>query len=357
MSLPELDPRFDDLVRELRSARPVPPAELRARVAGLGAVPAVAPAPPRRRPLFALAALAALVVTATVGGLLVSRDSGRETAVRPPTPSPAELKSAPTPTPHGARVAPLSAQSKAATDAATTVAVPPFRPTDVRAAFRLHVADAHALADATQRAMRIVRGYGGYVVSAKTTQPGDGEADSILVLRVPVAHVQQAITRLTGLGEIQEQDVSLRDLGAPLKQTRTRVESLRAEIASYERTLATHLLDSARRSRIETQLAIARAKLRAAQVTEQALLRQARLAKVKLELTTRSDEAPPAPKQRGQAHRTLAHAWNVLGRELALVAAGVLVLLPLTIAVALALAGRRVWRRREEARLLSRATT
>jgi hypothetical protein len=371
MSLPELDPRYDDLVRELRGARPQVPAALAQRVARLSLdEPVAAPrrAVRRWRPSLVAVPAFALLVAGVGAGLFLTRDQPRQSATPRPEATQTVVQQGRTygTAVHGAPATkkslaqPLQALSPATTGeqdsvTAATVAPPPFRPTDIHASYRLHLKDAHALAQATQRAMRIVRGYGGYVVSAQTSEPGDGQADSTLVLRVPIGHVQQAIARLSALGEILEQNVSLRDLGAPIKQARTRAESLRAELASLEHTLATQLLSPEQRARLEGQVAVDKARLKAALIQARDLSKQARLAKIQLELTTRSDKAAVAPPKPGQAHRTLTRAWHLLGRELAFVLAALLVLSPLAVLGALAFAGRRIWRRREEARLLAKA--
>ena len=69
-------------------------------------------------------------------------------------------------------------------------------------------------------------------------------------------------------------------------------------------------------------------------------------------LTTRRSQAA-LPAHEGQARRTLGHAWNLLGRELAYVLAGLLLVAPLAVLGIVLYAGQRLWRRRDEARLLA----
>jgi hypothetical protein len=358
MSLPDLDPRFDDLVRELRGARPQPPAALAERVARI----ADAPAAPRRelrwrRPALVLVPVATLALAGIGASLLLGKDSPNNVAVGSTAEHAQALK-----TLSGAAVAaqdtrrgfvPSAAPARKAATNGTALAPAPFRATEEHASFTLQVDDRNALGSATQQAMRIVRALGGYVVTAQTAQPGDGQGDSTLTVRVPIGHVQQAIARLSALGHILSQDIQLQDLQAPINRQRDRMQQLGAAIGLLEHELATQPLAVEARSRVETQLALDRAQLAAAQRAAAALAKRGRLATIDLSLTTRhsTDIAPPAHP--GQAQRTLTRAWHLLGRELAYVAAGLLLLAPLAVIAALAVLVRRTWRRREEARLLA----
>jgi DNA-binding TFAR19-related protein (PDSD5 family) len=362
MSLPDLDPRYDDLVRELRSARPQPSAALAQRVVRIAEAPA-APIPSARRwrrPALVLVPALTLVLAGVGASLLLGGGSARRNVAVGETSRDI----------HGQQLqaqTPPAARTKSAADASAAAAVPlskatstgsalspaPFRATEEHASFTLQVKDRDELAHQTQVAMRIVRTLGGYVVSAQTSQPGDGQGDSTLLVKVPIGHVQQAITRLSGLGRILSQDIQLQDLQAPINQQRDRAQQLQAAIAQLEKGLLSQTLTPEARARIEGQLALDRAQLAAARRAQASLLKRGRLATIELAFTTRSNAQPVASKHPGQARRTLTHAWNLLGRELAFVGAGVLLIAPFALLVALALAGRRVWRRREEARLLA----
>src|SRR2546423_3320592 len=88
----------------------------------------------------------------------------------------------------------------AATGVPAPLQSPLVPPTDGRhqnydAWIRLRVKDLDALTQRTNEAMQVVRSYGGYVASVNqtTTAGAPGEAD--LVLRIPVAHVEDAPVR------------------------------------------------------------------------------------------------------------------------------------------------------------------
>ncbi|MEA2424796.1 MAG: hypothetical protein QOH13_1206, partial [Thermoleophilaceae bacterium] len=272
MSLPDLDPRYDDLVRELQSARPQPPAALAQRVARIAETPA---APRRelrwRRPVFVLAPIATLLLAGVGASLLLGKDSGgRGTAAGTTVQEQAQALRAAAPQAKqahgGVFKTPAAPASTAATDSAgaATLAPAPFRATEEHASFTLQVENRDELGRATQQAMRIVRTLGGYVVSAQTSQPGDGQGDSTLTVKVPIGHVQQAITRLSGLGHILSQDIQLTDLQAPINQQRDRAQQLAAAIRLLEQQLATQIFTPEARSRVEAQLTLDRAQLAAA---------------------------------------------------------------------------------------------
>jgi hypothetical protein len=378
MSLPDLDPRFDDLVRDLRAARPQPSPALATRIASIAEAPA-APTRARRswrRPAFVLVPLAAVVVAALGAGLLFGGGSSKPNVVAGKSlaaqraHAAAQRSAAEKRPAHGAATkrtgqlhtfgaatattpSATAPTSDAAPAAADSLAPAPFRATEEHASFTLQLANRDALAHATQQAMRIARSLGGYVVSAQTSQPGDGQGDATLLLKVPIGHAQQAVTRLTALGHVLSQQIDLQDLQAPLNAQHDRATALRASIAKLQDALARGGLTFEARSQLHVRIAQDRAQLAAVLTTTAALARRGRLATFALDLTTRHSSEPVLPSHPGKAHRTLTHAWHLLGRELAFVAAALLLVAPLALLGAIAVGARRVMRRREEARHLA----
>jgi hypothetical protein len=368
MSLPDLDPRFDDLVRELRAARPQASASLAARVARIAEAPPAAVHRGRswRRPAFVLVPVAALVLAALGAGLLFGGGSSQQhvtagqsraltdEAAAPKSLAPADSAKRKVPLrTFGATATAPTTTTPSAGAAASSLAPAPFRATEEHASFTLEVADRDALAHATQQAMRIVRSLGGYVVSAQTSQPGDGQGDSTLRVKVPIGHAQAGIARLTALGHVLSQQIDLHDLQAPINAQHDRSAALGAAIAKLQDALAAGGLSFEARSQLQVRLAQDRAQLAAARTAAAALARRGRLATFALDFTTRHTTEPIVPSHPGQAHRTLTHAWHLLGRELAFALAGVLLIAPLVLLVGVALGARRTLRRREEARLLA----
>jgi hypothetical protein len=304
----------------LREARPGAPAELRERVLALAAEPPISGRrlASRRRLAFALAA-AALVGVAVAGavvGLTRSPGGGPQGSV---TLAGEALRGVA----HGSSGAPADQAAQAfkqsaAGSARTALAPATFPPSptrfqDYRASLQLQVKDAAALSDRTKRAMRIARQLGGFVASVRFGSGGKS-GSATLVLRVPTPKVPVAVERLSELGRIVGQDVSIVDV-------QRRIDALRA--------------------RVEQSTGDARA---AAQRELQRELRRARLSSVAVSLRT----PPPVvakPHHESRLHRTL----RIEG-EIALY--GLVVGGPMAVLLVLVWLAWRTARRAAERRLL-----
>jgi hypothetical protein len=218
----------------------------------------------------------------------------------------------------------------------------------------LQVEDRGRLSRATQRAIAIVRGMGGYVagadVATRTTGPGRAQ----LALRVPIGSVQQAIARLAALGTIQAQHVALQDIQPRLDRAARQVNALRRSIAILQARLTHPKLTAEQKVRLQSQLAAARKGLALATRTIAGVHEKGAYATLALALETPYrtaviHHAGPPPNRFEQAAR---HALD------ALTAAGVgaiwVVILGTPVAVLLVLAWvvARTGRRRSERRLL-----
>lgn len=342
------DERFEELAALLRDARPRPTEALRERVREL----ALAPSEPRarfgQRRLRVVAP--ALVIAAALAagiGVLASRTTstgGGEEAT--------SLRGEPV----AGEVVPRSADQTVREAAAPDRALPPAarRAQEYRADLRVHVGGVQELSSLTSRAMQITRSLGGFVVSASYEQPGDGDGDSVLVVRVPVHRVQDAIYQFSRLGSILAQHVSVADLQAQLDRQADAIAALRRTIDRLETRLDDPTLSAEVRERLRLQLLDARRALDARQSGRSATKRRAATARVALTLTTR-DEAQPAPAPRkSDFERTLRDALSVLGAALTWVLAGLIVLSPAAALAALAFGLLRLRRRAEERRLLER---
>ena len=231
--------------------------------------------------------------------------------------------------------------------------VNPSRLTEIDASMRLRVASLDALSRATARAMRITRDLGGFVQSVDYGNARGGNGDAYLRLRVPVARVQQAVVRFTGLGTIQAQHVSIRDL-----QDTANAEEL--QILRLEKTaarLAAQLrgtLSPEERVRLRSQLDAVRGLLRAKTAQHAGTLRQGRLSTFEVQLTTRKNVGA-APVHRGRIGRAVRHAFSLLSKTIAGALYTLIVLSPLLLLLAAALWAGRYRRRHVEQRLLARA--
>jgi hypothetical protein len=356
---PLLDERFAELAALLRDARPRASEELRAHVRELALSPAAArPARRRLRPRRLLTLAPALVLAAALAagiGVLASRTpstggADEEAAVGART-SLETLQSAPS-----AAEADQSGTLRGATTPGGVLPPAGRRAQEYRAELRVHVGSVDELSSLTSSAMRITRSLGGYVVSASYDAPGGGDGDSLLVVRVPVRRVQDAIFRFSQLGSILAQHVSVADLQAQLDRQADAIAALRRTIVRLETRLEDPALSPEARERLRLQLLDARRALDARQAGRSATKQRAATARVTLTLTTRDEAQPAPPPPEGRFERTLRDALSVLGAVLTWLLAGLIVLSPAVALGVLAAVLLRLRRRAEERRLLERPT-
>ena len=362
-----IDERYDDLVRELRTL-PGAPEELRARV--LSAASAAEERRPRRSlrlPRPRLLALALVPVAAVAAVALAVGLHGSS----PPTATRAEehggfVKSAGGGGSGKATVTVPAAQRtlRAATapkvfgaaDAArpaVSLPVTPGRLTSVTASLRLRVRGLDGLSRATANAMRITRHLGGFVASVEYGTPGNRNGDAYLTVRIPVARVQQAVVRFSGLGTILAQHVSIQDLQDAANAQAVQILRLRRTAAQLEARLRGQLTPE-ERVRVQSRLDAVRGLIRLRTQQHQGTVRQGRLSTFRLELTTRRG-AVVAPAKPGRIERAARHAASLLAKTVAGGLYALIVLSPLLLLAAAALAATRFRRRRVEQRLLARA--
>ncbi len=220
---------------------------------------------------------------------------------------------------------------------------------DYRASLTLRVDGLDDLSSSTQKAIRITRGVGGYVVSAR--YGAEKEGLSSLVVRVPVDHVQQAIARFSQLGKITAQDIHIRDLQASVNELGRRIDALRVRIAKIDDRLADPSLSSAERVRLELRRARLARTLHALTAQRAHTVRRAQFATVSLTLTTH-EAVIVKPHHRGPLGRALDDAGAILAKEAAWGLYALIVVGPLLILAALAVLLVRTGRRYSDRRLL-----
>ena len=252
-------------------------------------------------------------------------------------------------TPEGAADAQRSAALGQDQGPDSGTALPPAsrRLQDYDARMRLRVQDAAALDRGTKRAMRDTRALGGFVASIDFGTRPEDQGDASLVLRVPVAKVQEAVARYTELGTIISQQVKINDLQPQADRLSQSATELRRRIAE--------LVAKSRRSGLTVderiQLENARRDLQSVTGRQSRLVREASYATVTLELTTA--QAAEKREEPGAFRTFWDDATKILGTELiwllyALVVAGPFLLLAL-----LALFAERNRRRRSADSLLA----
>ena len=339
----------NEIVDQLRAARPSASDALRLHVMTVAsAPPAAAPSSrdrfriPRRPALFVPAAAAGLAVVSAVAiGISRSDTTAREAAIPPATvqrsttPSGAEAFSGPS------ADASATESQKAAPGPVTG------RAQRYSANLILAVEDTDALSEATQRALAVARDLDGYVVSVQYATGDDGAAS--LTLRVPSARAGDAVTRLSDLGTIVGQSVQIQDLQESLDGLDRELERLRAQIAALNAALA-RAESGPERARLLERRAQAQAQLRELRANRSATAAEARTATIQLELRTEETGAA-APGSR--LDRALDKALAVLAWEAVAALAVAVALAPLAL-IGLAIWGsRQVRRRREDERMLA----
>ena len=346
-----IDERFADLVSELRSARLAPPPELRQRVRAIAAAPAAEPRPSllervrlRRAALVLVpVSLAAVVSAAMVQGLVSSGERKTvDVAVE--------------------RIAPPAAEDAkpvlkaGARDSEQGASLPPGRRlVDYRVQMRLRVANLDELSRATVRTMRTVRRLGGYVGSVRYSSPSVRGGDAVIVVRVPVARMQNAILAFSELGTIVSQSISLTDVQKAYDRQVEQVGRLRTLIARTERRLRDEELPASERAALELQLVRQRADLVALVRRHEATGERGRMATARLSLTTfRPPPRATAATEPSRLGRALDDSGRVLAKELLWALYGLIVAGPLLVLGLLALGARRARRRRSERQLLAR---
>jgi hypothetical protein len=353
-----IDPKYDELVAELRASRPAAPAELRARVGALGAPEAVPPRARRwswwRGGLVLVPAGVAAVAAAVVIGVV---DSGNGTkqqgAATQDSAAPAPLVARARSTPE--KAPPAVASGRLGQEPPSAPAPPPA-PAASSGRTQLYAADLTVrvkdVSAATKRALSLTRSFGGYVRSVDYGK-GTASGRAYLVLRVPVGSVQEAIVRFSALGKIVDQHIAIQDIQPSIDARFRRLQALRIGIAKLQQQLAGSGLTEAQRSTLNARLVRTRSELTAVQRKQAQARKRASFATVSLGLRTKAAQVVP-PAKPSRLDRTLDRIGDVLLVELEILLYVLAIALPLAAIVGLVVWGRRAGRRRAEERLLAR---
>lgn len=353
----------EQLLDQIREAKPVASPELRSRVQALGAE---APAARRSRfdglrirPRQALALAGAATVVAALGAGLVkglTYESQRE-AGSTDAPSALNLDQSVSSSP-GSVGAPESSAEKDAQPPTRTFGSPtgadPLAPTPGRlqrfqAEMRLRVADIDELSAATKRAMRIAQSLSGFIVSVQYDAPAEGVGGAQIVLRVPTARVQTALTELSALGTILGQRIGIEDLQQPADDLTSQIEDAQREIAQLRKRLELTTLADEERAVLQARLADSRRQLTDLRSALGGTRAEARFATIQLALTTERIEPAVVENDRLDDLKEIL-AWEGTALLYLLVVAGPFALLGFLIWL-----GLRLRRRQAETRLLEQS--
>jgi uncharacterized protein DUF4349 len=335
----DFEREFEELVQQLRAIPSAAPETVRERVRALGE-PQPRRSIPWRRSLMVLApaCVLALFAAAAIHGIVNSSETQQRSAAFEREKLNPEF---------GVPTAP------ALDSGVTGLPGPnPNRHQDYQAWMRVRVKDLDALTERTNEAMQIARSYGGYVASVQqstsTGQPGQAD----LVLRIPVARVDDALVRLSQLGTVLDRHLSITDLEQVLQQQQRRIAQLKILIARLTETLKGDLPADVR-VRVQLQLEAARADLVRATGARKGTLNQAALSRISLGLTTQRAVTPVDKDEAGRFERAVREAGSFLAGAGAVALFVLIVISPFVLLVAAAFWGARAYRRREERRLLA----
>jgi hypothetical protein len=238
--------------------------------------------------------------------------------------------------------------AKALTQRATALPPSATRLNKYEAWLRIRVSRDDLSTSAT-RAMQIARGYGGYVASVDMNTPGQS-GRAVLVLRVPVTKVEDAVMRLGNLGAVTAQHVRIQDLQRTANAQQDAILKLRTTIARLEARLAGSL-SSEQRIQLEFQLAEAKRSLAQKTKAHAGTVREGTLATISTTLFVQQ-AAAAKPHHQGRLGRTLDDAGSFLVRELAWLLYAVIVFGPIALLATAVVLFVRTGRRRSDTRLL-----
>lgn len=331
-----------DLIDQLRSARPSASEEVRELVRRIAdeAAPDTKRAWPRvawRRAL-----VVALPVAAVAAGAAIVLSPGKNHGNDGATPLlPARHIPVTTTTPP---VFSSSSGSAAAAPTQKQLAEPapsPNRVQRITTTLELRVPNTGDVSSGAQQAARITHALGGYPSSLNVNAAGrTGYAD--LTLRIPKQHLQAAVSRLSALGTVIGENVTIHDLQNQVDATARKIARLEARLKAWQEQFQTD----------ETQKHIAEltdeiGKLRRGRA---ATIHSAGYATVSLQLTTRAAPPPAHTPGPGPLHNlAVAFRWLGIGALYAVALAAPFILLGLLVW----LIARTVRRRRENALLSS----
>jgi hypothetical protein len=321
-----------DLVAELRAARSNAPLEVRERVRAIAGEDESAS---RRRLTWRRALVVVVPAAAAVAAAVVlTRPSGHEQVVVhgavQTVPDTARKSAA------GSAGFALGARAPEAQLAPLSVA---GRLQQIETTLSVRVPTANAVSSSMQRALAIVRSYGGYPVYVDAGTQGS-RASADLTLKVPRTHLREAMTRLSALGTITAEHLDVQDLTAQVNDTDRTIARLQRRLAGLRQQEQTAAVQ---RTIAQLTATVARLQRGRAQT-----VRAAHYATIALHLATKQQVVTHHKGHHGPLHRLgTALMWLGVGAVYVLVLGT-----PIALVILLAwLAARTVRRRREDALL------
>jgi hypothetical protein len=275
---------------------------------------------PRRRLVFVLVPVAAAIA---VGAALVHGFLGSSS---PKPVAQATLSAAAPP-----------AQRKALAPAPSVGGGAATRLQHTEASLEIRVKDASASAT---KATRIATSLGGF---AESVTYSSSSRSASLVLRVPAQEVKTAVARLSGLGALVSQHLSVQDLQHDFDVETAQIAQLRRTVVALKTALRNPSLPDAQRVLLQIRLANAKRSLAQRLNARKGTVTAGTTARISVQLHTKS-AVVPIPQPRGRLGRMLHSAVGFLGLE------GTVALYALIVASPLAFVAALVWSLREARR-------
>lgn len=197
---------------------------------------------------------------------------------------------------------------------------------------------------ATTAASRVATSLGGYAQSVTYSSVPDTAS---LVLRVPAQSVKTALARLSELGAIVSQNLSVEDLQHDFQVESAQIAQLRRTIVALQAALRNPSLSDAQRVLLRIRLANAKVALSQRLHVRQGTVDAGTNATISLVLTSQSTVVP-VPHHRGRFDRMLRSAAGFLGLEGTVALYALIVVSPLALVGLLAWSLREARRRRDE---------
>jgi len=220
------------------------------------------------------------------------------------------------------------------------------------ASLQVRVADVSRLSAATSAATRIATSLGGYAQSVVYRTPQSGGGASYIELRVPAQNVRTALAKLSALGTLVSQQVSVKDLQHDFAVESAEIAQLRRTVAALQKALRNPALPDAQRVLLQIRLAESKRALAQRLHARTGTVASGTTARISLVLSTEKSIVPVV-HHRGRLGRMLHSAVGFLGLEGTIVLYALIVAGPLALAAAAVLGLARLRRRREEQRLLT----
>jgi hypothetical protein len=272
-------------------------------------------------------------VAAVAAAVLITRPDSNQTA----TPPPIELQAATAQ--QGATAKSFGAPAGATRDAIAP-APAPGRVTRYGAFLSLRVDTANGVSNGVKRALQVATSLGGFSTSVHASTEGKA-ATADLTLRIPRAHIQEAIARLSALGTITGEQVDVQDLTTQLNAGDRTIERLQKQLATLRAETQTDT--------VRATIASITARIVRLQREQATAIRAAHFATVTMHLETPA-VAVPVKHGNGPLHGLgVAFHWIWIGAVYALALGA-----PLLLLIGLGWLAARVVRRRRVDALLSR---